>query len=153
MAMGGINVVRPDDGEMAGGGPISCRIIEDGSRTRHRMAVIEAQVPPGPGSPPQHVHREHDEIFIVTKGKLRFTSDTESFEAEAGTTVTVPAGTPHTFSNPFDEPAAFICPMSPDIYVEYFRDLGKLPVDGNGLLSPADIGRTMAAYATEVVRS
>src|SRR5947208_1377909 len=83
--------VGPDDGEMAGGGPISCRIIEDGSRTRHRMAVIEAQVPPGPGSPPQHVHREHDEIFIVTKGKLRFTSDTESFEAEAGTTVTVPA--------------------------------------------------------------
>ena len=41
--------------------------------------------------------------------------------------------------------------MSPDTYVEYFRDLGKLLVDDNGLLSPADIGRTMAKYATEVV--
>ena len=88
----------------------------------------------------------------MTEGKLRFTSGASSVEVGSGSCVTVPAGTPHTFSNPFGEPAKFICTLTPDLYVEYFRDLGRLPVNEQGLLDPADIGRTMAAYATEVVR-
>jgi quercetin dioxygenase-like cupin family protein len=91
-------------------------------------------------------------VFIVTQGKLRFTSGAESVDVEAGACVTVQAGTPHTFCNPFDEPAKFINTLTPDLYVEYFRDLGRLPVDEQGLLRPADIGRTMAKYATDVVR-
>ena len=46
-----IHVVRPDDGEQSGGGPIRCRIIEDGSHTGHRLGLIEAVVPPGPDPP------------------------------------------------------------------------------------------------------
>ncbi|HET7407676.1 MAG TPA: cupin domain-containing protein [Mycobacteriales bacterium] len=147
-----IHVVRPDDGEQSGGGPIRCRIIEDGSHTGHRLGLIEAVVPPGPAGPPQHIHREHDEVFIVTRGTLRFGSGDDSVDVAAGGCVTVPSGTPHTFSNPFDEPATFICTLTPDLYVDYFRDLGKLPTDGNGQLNPPDIGRTMAKYATEVTR-
>jgi len=144
-------VVRPTDGERSGGGPIRCRIIEDGSHTQHRLGLIEVIVPPGPASPPQHVHHEHEEIFIVTDGKLRFTSGADSVDIEAGSYVTVPAGSPHTFANPFDEPAKFVGTLTPDLYLEYFRDLSLLPVDERGLLNPADIGRTMAKYATEVV--
>jgi mannose-6-phosphate isomerase-like protein (cupin superfamily) len=59
-------------------------------------------MPPGPAMPPQHVDRDHDEVFIVTQGKLRFTSGAENVDVEAGSRVTVPAGTAHTFSNPFD---------------------------------------------------
>jgi len=147
-----IHVVGPNDGEQSGGGPIRCRILEDGSHTRHRLGLIEAVVPPGPAAPPQHIHHEHDEIFIVTQGKLRFTSGSDSVDVEAGSCVTVPPGTPHTFSNPFGETAKFVGTLSPDLYVEYFRDLSKLPVDDQGLLSLADIGRTMANYATEVIR-
>ena len=147
-----IYVVGPNDGEQSGGGPIRIRIIEDGSHTGHRLGLIEATVPAGPAMPPQHVHRDHDEVFIVISGKLRFTSGGESFDAEAGSCVTVPPGTPHTFSNPFEEPARFINTLTPDLYIEYFRDLSRLPVDANGLLSPADIGRAMAKYATDVVR-
>ncbi len=147
-----IRVVRPNDGEQSGGGPIRIRIIEDGSHTSHRLGLIEATVPPGPAMPPQHVHHDHDEVFIVTQGKLRFTSGAESSDVEAGSYVTVPAGTPHTFCNPFDEPAKFINTLTPDLYIEYFRDLSRLPVDERGLLSPADIGRAMAKYATDVVR-
>ena len=147
-----IRVVGPDDGEQSGGGPIRIRIIEDGSHTAHRLALYEATVPPGPAAPPQHVHREHDEVFIVTRGKLRFTSGTDSVDVEAGSCVTVPPGTPHTFANPFNEPATFIGTLSPDRYVEYFRDLGRLPVDDHGLLNPADIGQAMARYATDVIR-
>jgi len=148
-----IVVVTPNDGEQAGGGPIRCRIIEDGSHTEHRLGLVEVVVPPGPASPPQHMHHKHEEIFIVTKGRLRFTSGDQDVDVDAGSFVTVPTSTPHTFSNPFDEPATFINTLTPDLYVEYFRDLGRLPVDEKGLLSPADIGRTMARYDTEVVRA
>src|SRR5439155_25171265 len=147
-----IHVVGPNDGEQSGGGPIRVRIIEDGSHTGHCLGLIEATVPPGPAMPPQHVHRDHDEVFIVTQGKLRFTSGDESVDAEAGSCVTASAGTAHTFSNPFDAPATFIGTMTPDLYLEYFRDLGRLPVNEQGMLDPADIGRTMAKYATDVVR-
>jgi len=146
-----IHVVGPEDGEQSGGGPIRCRILEDGTHTDHRLGLIEAVVPPGPVGPPQHVHREHDEIFIIVEGRLRFTSGAETFDVEAGSCVTVPPGTPHTFSNPFPEPAKFIGTLTPDLYVGYFRDLAELPVDGNGMLEPAGIGRAMASYATEVV--
>jgi len=148
----GILVVRPEDGEQVGGGPIRCRIIEDGSHTGHRLALIEVIVPPGPARPPQHIHHEFEEIFIVTKGRLRFTSGEENVDVKAGTCVTVPMGTAHTFSNPFDEPATFINTLTPDLYIDYFRDLGRLPLDEKGLLNPADIGRTMARYHTEVIR-
>jgi len=147
-----IHVVGPNGGEQSGAGPIRVRIIEDGSHTGHRLGLIEATLPPGPGGPPQHVHRDHDEVFIVTQGKLRFTSGADSVDAEAGSCVTVPPGTPHTFSNPFDAPARFICTLTPDLYVEYFRDLGRLPVNEQGTLDPTDIGRPMAKYATDVVR-
>jgi len=146
-----IFVVGPNDGEPSGGGPIRCRIIEDGSHTGHRLGLIEAIVPPGPVGPPPHLHQDHDETFIVTEGKLRFTCGVDSVEVEAGSCVTVPAGTPHTFSNPFGEAAKFICTLTPDLYVEYFRDLSKLPTNAQGLLDPADIVRTMARYGTEVI--
>jgi mannose-6-phosphate isomerase-like protein (cupin superfamily) len=147
-----IHVVGPNDGEPSGGGAIRCRIIEDGSHTDHRLGLIEAIVPPGPAGPPQHIHHAHDEIFIVTHGKLRFISGTDSVDVEAGSCVTVPPGTPHSFSNPFDEPARFIGTLTPDLYVEYFRDLSALPVGDDGHLNPADVGSTMAKYATEVIR-
>ena len=63
----------------------------------------------------------------------------------------MPIGEPHTFSNPFQERAVFIGTMTPDLYIQYFRDLGQLPIDEQGLPNPADIARTMARYATEVV--
>jgi hypothetical protein len=45
----------------------------------------------------------------------------------------------------------FICTLTPDVYVEYFRDLSKLPVNEQWLPDLADIGRIMATYATEVI--
>lgn len=147
-----MHVVEPGGGEPSGVGPIRCRIIEDGSHTEHRLGLVEATVPAGPGAPPQHVHREHDETFIVTQGKLRFTSGTDSVDVEAGSCVIVPAGTAHTFANPFEEPSRFVCTLTPDRYVGYFRDLSKLPVNEQGLPDVADVGKTMAKYATDVVR-
>lgn len=146
-----IRVIRSEDGERINAGPIGMRIIEDGSHTEHRLGLLEATLPPGPAQPPQHVHHEHDEVFIVTAGRVRFTSGEESVDVEAGTVVVVPTGVPHTFSNPFGETAVFIGTMTPDLYIQYFRDLGQLAVNEQGMLEPSDVARTMARYATDVV--
>ena len=147
----GIVVVGPDDGEKLGVGTIRWRIIEDGSHTGHRIGLVEVVVPPGPAIPPEHVHGSHDEIFIVTRGRIRFTSGDQNIDTGVGTCVTIPPGTAHTFSNPFDEPATCITALTPDLYVEYFRDLSGLPLDENGRLNPADIARTMTRYDTQIV--
>ena len=146
-----IRVVRPGDGEPVLNGPIGLRVIEDGSHTGHRLGLVAATLQPGPAQPPQHIHHEHDEVFIVTAGKVRFTSGTESVDVEAGSVVVVPTGVPHTFSNPFDDVATFIGTMTPDLYIQYFRDVGQLPLGPAGIPEPADLARTMARYATDVV--
>lgn len=83
---------------------------------------------------------------------MRFTSGDDAVDAGVGTVVTVPIGVPHTFSNPFDETAVFIGTMTPDLYIQYFRDLAQFAKDNQRLLAPADVARTMARYATDVVR-
>jgi hypothetical protein len=62
----------------------------------------------------------------------------------------VPPGAPHTFANPFDEPAVVLNTFTPDLYVQYFRDLQGVPWGPTGP-DPAEVGKVMARYATEVV--
>src|SRR2546428_8077213 len=112
-----IYVVGPNDGEQSGGGPIRVRIIEDGSHTGHRLGLIEATVPPGPAMPPQHVHRDHDEVFIVTEGKLRFTAGAENVDVEAGSCVIMPAAPPPPLSNPLHAPARVLRALTPPPHI------------------------------------
>jgi quercetin dioxygenase-like cupin family protein len=141
-----IHVVRPGEGERSGGGSIKVRVMEDGTHTSHRLALVEASVPMAPVMPPQHVHRSFDETVIVTAGKVRFLSGEEVIDAEAGTLLVIPAGTAHTFANPFDEAASLIGAFTPDDMVHYFRDLAQLPADGSGQLSPQQIGEALARH-------
>ena len=146
-----IHVVRRGEGEQTSAGMLRARILEDGSHTGHRLGVMEEILQPETAGPPEHVHHEHDEVFIVTAGKVRFTSGDDHVDAEAGTVVVAPIGVPHGFSNPFEQTAVFVATLTPDLYVQFLRDLSKLPVNDQGALSPADIAHTMARYATEVV--
>jgi oxalate decarboxylase/phosphoglucose isomerase-like protein (cupin superfamily) len=47
----------------------------------------------------------------------------------------VPPGAPHTFANPGDEPAVLLNTFTPDLYVQYFRDLRAM-VEGGGAMTP-----------------
>ncbi len=44
-----------------------------------------------------HIHRSDDEGFHVLEGSLRFRFPDREVDAPVGTTVFVPAGTPHTY--------------------------------------------------------
>jgi mannose-6-phosphate isomerase-like protein (cupin superfamily) len=145
-----ISVVGPADGEPALSGPATVRIIEDGSTTSHRLGMAEIVLAPHTTGPPQHRHERHDEGFYVVSGTVRFTSGEKSFDAAPRTLVMVPPGAPHTFANPGDEPAVILNTFTPDLYVQYFRDLRELTAGGRPP-SAEVLADVMARYATEPV--
>lgn len=55
-----------------------------------------------------HVHFSDDEAWHVVSGELRFRFASEHVVATAGSTVLVPAGTPHTFGHAGPGPSRFI---------------------------------------------
>jgi mannose-6-phosphate isomerase-like protein (cupin superfamily) len=128
--MADVSVVGPTGGETIQIGPVRIRILEDGGTTGHRLGVAEITIPPHTDGPPQHRHARHDEGFYVVAGIARFTVGDRSHEAPAGTLVMVPPGAPHTFANPGDEPAVLLNTFTPDLYVQYFRDLRDMIAAG-----------------------
>jgi mannose-6-phosphate isomerase-like protein (cupin superfamily) len=140
-------VTGPDQGERIQLGPVLMRILEDGGTTDHRLGIGEITIPPHTTGPPQHRHARHDEGFYVVSGTARFTVRTSTFEAHAKTLVMIPPGVPHTFANAGDEPAVLLNTFTPDLYVQYFRDLRDVIANG-GELTPAATIEVMARYAT-----
>ncbi len=61
---------------------------------------------------PLHVHHADDEAWHVVSGALRFRFGNRELIAQAGSTVLVPAGVPHTFGNAGPEPSRFIIILS-----------------------------------------
>ncbi|MFF1695858.1 cupin domain-containing protein [Streptomyces sp. NPDC058257] len=143
-----VSVVGPDDGEMIVLGTTRLRVLEDGSNTEHRVGLAESFLAPHTPGPPQHRHAQHDEGFYVISGSVRFTVGAEDYDATSGTLVMVPPGAPHTFANVTDQPAVMLSVFTPDLYVQYFRDLQAMIADGRALTPRANI-QVMSRYATE----
>jgi mannose-6-phosphate isomerase-like protein (cupin superfamily) len=145
-----ISIVPPDAGEVVLTGPVRLRILEDGSTTEHRLGIAQITVAPHTPGPPQHRHAQHDEGFYVVSGTAEFTVGEQRHLAGAGTLVMVPPGAPHTFANPGDEPLVMINTFTPDLYVQYFRDLRDMITAGKSL-TRENLAGVMAAYGTEPV--
>jgi mannose-6-phosphate isomerase-like protein (cupin superfamily) len=142
-----VAIIGPDGGDAIQLGPVSMRILEDGSTTGHRLGVGEITLPPHTGGPLQHRHAQHDEGFYVVSGMASFTVGDTTYDAPAGTLVMVPPGAPHTFANPGDEPAVLLNTFTPDLYVQYFRDLRDMIAGGQPFTPEATV-EVMARYAT-----
>jgi mannose-6-phosphate isomerase-like protein (cupin superfamily) len=146
--MTAVNIVGLDDGEVVLSGPTRMRILEDGSRTSHRLGLGEITIAPHTDGPPQHRHAQHDEGFYVVSGTARFTVGDQSYDAGPGTFVMIPPGAPHTFANPTDQTTVLINTFTPDLYVRYFHDLRDMIASGQPMTDEAVI-KVMADYATE----
>jgi len=150
--MPAVSIVLPGQGELALAGPIRLRILEDGSTTSHRLGIAELTIAPHTAGPPQHRHALHDEGFYVVSGTAQFTVGEQTYEAARGTLVMVPPGAPHTFANATDQPAVLLNTFTPDLYVQYFRDLRDLAAAGQPP-APQAVLQVMARYATEPASS
>ena len=146
--MAQVSVVGPDGGESIQLGPTRMRILEDGSTTGHRLGMGEITLAPHTDGPPQHRHARHDEGFYVVSGAARFTVGTTVYDAPAGTLVMIPPGAPHTFANPTDGVTVLLNTFTPDLYVNYFRDLRDMIAAGLPMTGDA-IQAVMARYGTE----
>jgi oxalate decarboxylase/phosphoglucose isomerase-like protein (cupin superfamily) len=78
---------------------------------------------------------------------VHFTIGETTHVAPAGTLAMIPPGAPHTFANPGDEPLVMINTFTPDLYVQYFRDLRDAVDAGNEMTEQAVID-VMSHYAT-----
>ena len=143
-----VSVTGPDAGESIQLGPVRMRILEDGSTTGHRLGIGEITIAPHTEGPPQHRHARHDEGFYVVSGTASFTVGDTTYEAPAGTLVMVPPGAPHTFANPTDATTVLLNTFTPDLYVEYFRDLRGIIAEGRPLTAETTV-EAMSHYATE----
>jgi mannose-6-phosphate isomerase-like protein (cupin superfamily) len=147
--MADVSIVGPQGGEAIQLGPTRMRILEDGATTSHRLGIGEITLAPHTEGPPQHRHARHDEGFYVVSGMARFTVGETDYDAPAGTLVMIPPGAPHTFANPTDETTVVLNTFTPDLYVQYFRDLRDMIASGQVLDDDAVID-VMARYATEL---
>ncbi|WP_371675567.1 cupin domain-containing protein [Streptomyces sp. NBC_01276] len=145
--MSEVSVVGPDGGETIRLGRAQMRILEDGSTTGHRLGIGEITLAPHTEGPPQHRHAQHDEGFYVVSGTVHFTVGETVHVAPPGTLAMIPPGAPHTFANLGDEPAVMINTFTPDLYVQYFRDLRDM-IAGAGELTPQATVEAMSRYAT-----
>src|SRR5215475_6101883 len=142
------SIVGPDAGDVISLGPATMRILEDGGTTGHRLGIGEITLAARSAGPPQHRHARHDEGFYVVSGTARFTIGTTTYDAPAGTLAMIPPGAPHTFANPTGEPVVLLNTFTPDLYVQYFRDLRQM-IEQGGALTPEATLQVMSRYATE----
>ncbi|WP_369247958.1 cupin domain-containing protein [Streptomyces sp. R41] len=145
--MNEVSVVGPDGGETIQLGPTQMRILEDGSTTGHRIGIGEITLAPHTQGPPQHRHAQHDEGFYVVSGTVHFTIGETTHSAPAGTLAMIPPGAPHTFANLGDEPAVMLNTFTPDLYVQYFRDLRDM-IAGGREMDAESTAEVMSRYAT-----
>ncbi|MCW2871062.1 MAG: cupin, partial [Streptomyces oryziradicis] len=59
----------------------------------------------------------------------------------------IPPGAPHTFANPGDEPVVLLNTFTPDLYVQYFRDLRDTLASGHEMTPDATV-EVMSRYGT-----
>lgn len=142
-----VSIVGPTDGEVIPLGAIQMRILEDGRTTDHRLGIGEITLAPHTAGPLQHRHSQHDEGFYVVAGTAHFTVGDATYAAPPGTLVMVPPGVPHTFANPSDQVVVILNTFTPDLYVQYFRDLRELSAAGQPLTHEAS-AQVMSRYAT-----
>ena len=83
-------------------------------------AYLEMHVEAEPGalSGPIHTHPNAEEEMEVLAGTARFHLNGSTRDARAGEHLTVPRGTPHTFSNPFDQPLVLKGRLTPALRFE-----------------------------------
>lgn len=85
-------------------------------------SLLEYLLSPGLKGPAVHYHSKSDETFYVLEGQVRFLVNNQSVETAAGSVVLVPRGTPHTFSNPYEQSAKMLSIFSPGGFEGYFEE-------------------------------
>ena len=110
-------------------GQMEIRYLVDGAE-KGGLGVFEMKVPAGAHVPPPHSHSNNEECVYVLEGVLRYSVDDETRDLKPGEWMSTPRGSVHQFSNPGAETARALVMLTPDIGVQFFRDVGALASAG-----------------------
>ena len=107
-------------------GQIEIRYLIDGTVTGAGSGVFEMTVPPGARVPPPHSHKNNEEVLVCLEGVLRYTVDDETRDLNPGERMYTRKGSVHGFSNPHDRPVRALVILTPDIGLDYFREVADV---------------------------
>jgi len=81
-----------------------------------------------------HLHRECEEVFLITSGSLEFLLGAEVTTLREGDCVRVPSGRPHGYRNISGEPVSMLVSFVPagleELFVKYRSDQEDTPEEG-----------------------
>src|SRR5664279_804102 len=97
-------------------------ILLSGADTGGRYCLIDMHIPPG-GGPPPHRH-DFEESFTVLEGEIEATFRGEKSIVHTGQTVSIPANSPHSFTNASGAAARLLCICAPAGQEEFFAQVG-----------------------------
>jgi mannose-6-phosphate isomerase-like protein (cupin superfamily) len=127
-----------------------------GSATNGCYSVTEILSSPG-DSTPVHLHEKEDEHILVVEGTARVLYGDKTFDATAGTVVSLARGIPHAWGNPTEMPLRLVTTSTPGGVEEVLR-LIATSVDQLDLAALADkyavrlIGPPLLGLRTESTR-
>ena len=125
-------------------GQLEIRYFVDGAH-KGGLGLFEMTVPAGAHVPPPHSHTDNEECVYVLEGTLRYTVDAETRDLAPGEWMSTPRGSVHHFSNPFSSPARALVMLTPDIGLQYFRDVGDV-INAGGAPDRAKLLEVMGRY-------
>jgi quercetin dioxygenase-like cupin family protein len=126
-------------------GQLEIDYLVDGAESGAGLGMFELTVPPGARVPPAHSHSANEEIVYVLEGTLRYSVDDETRDLKPGERMYTPRGSVHAFSNPHDRTARALIVLTPDIGLQYFREIAEV-ADAPGGPNPAKMIEVMARY-------
>ncbi len=137
--------MQPQEQPVVTIGKLEIRYLIDGTVAGAGVGVFELTVPPGTRVPPAHSHSGNEEVVYVLDGVMRYTVDGETRDLQPGQRMYTPRGSVHAFSNPHDSTARALIILTPDIGLQYFRDIAEA-AGAPGGPDPAKMAAVMARY-------
>jgi mannose-6-phosphate isomerase-like protein (cupin superfamily) len=101
-----------------------CLIHISAADTNGAYSVVEIVSDHRDGTP-IHIHQNEDEHFIILEGTARIASGDKTFDAAAGTAVTLTKGIPQAWCNLSDSPLRMVAIASPGGCEEILRLIAK----------------------------
>jgi quercetin dioxygenase-like cupin family protein len=103
--------------------------IETAETTGGELLAFDLYIAPGAAVAREHIHARQEERFLVSAGVISLAVAGERRKVGLGEGVTVPAGTPHHWSNDGDEEVAVRVELRPaldtETFFETFFGLGR----------------------------
>jgi mannose-6-phosphate isomerase-like protein (cupin superfamily) len=130
-------VLPPGKGRAYPMGRLEAVFKADGDETKSRYAISEWWLEPKTKGPGTHSHEE-DDVFYVLEGTISFFLGDRWIDAERGSFVLAPGGTPHDFENRSAARAGMLNisapgPFEPDMpdIAEWFRNRSDADSDAS----------------------